>query len=142
MHSTLCYYRLSTKRLKELMDMSPYEKIFSANIRKYRKQLGFTQKMLADATGYSEKTVSKWETDGCIPQIDSLIRIASVFRINLDTLFQEKEPMYFLGIDGGGTKTAFALADPAHASAGAVQSVRYRYRKFKKRFKQWNCSNM
>ena len=92
--------------------MSPYEKIFSANIRKYRKQLGFTQKMLADATGYSEKTVSKWETDGCIPQIDSLIRIASVFRINLDTLFQEKEPMYFLGIDGGGTKTAFALADP------------------------------
>lgn len=92
--------------------MTPYEKVFSTNIRKYRKQLGLTQKMLAEATGYSEKTVSKWETDGCVPQIDSLIRIASVFHINLDTLFQGNETMYFLGIDGGGTKTAFALADP------------------------------
>ena len=92
--------------------MTPYEKVFSTNIRKYRKQLGLTQKLLAEATGYSEKTVSKWETDGCIPSIDSLVRIASVFHINLDTLFQGKETMYFLGIDGGGTKTAFALADP------------------------------
>ena len=91
--------------------MTPYEKVFSTNIRKYRKQYGLTQKMLAEATGYSEKTVSKWETDGCIPQIESLIRIASVFRISLDTLFQGKETMYFMGIDGGGTKTAFALAD-------------------------------
>ena len=91
--------------------MTPYEKVFSTNIRKYRKQLGLTQKMLADATGYSEKTVSKWETDGCIPAVDSLFRIAAVFNIDLNTLFQGSETIYYLGIDGGGTKTAFALSD-------------------------------
>ena len=91
--------------------MTPYEKAFSVNIRKYRKKLGLTQKMLAEATGYSEKTVSKWETDGCIPAVDSLFRIASVFHIDLNTLFQSTETIYYLGIDGGGTKTAFALAN-------------------------------
>lgn len=91
--------------------MTHYEKIFSVNIRKYRKKFGLTQKMLAEATGYSEKTVSKWETEGCIPSVDSLFQIASVFNINLNTLFQDHETVYYLGIDGGGTKTAFALSD-------------------------------
>jgi len=91
--------------------MTPYEKVFSTNIRKYRKQLGLTQKMLAEMTGYSEKTVSKWETDGCIPSIATLFQIASVFHIDLNTLFLDHEIIYYLGIDGGGTKTAFALSD-------------------------------
>ncbi len=93
--------------------MTPYEKIFSANIRKYRKQFGYTQKMLAEATGYSEKTVSKWETDGSIPAVESLFQIISVFHIDLNTLFQDHESIYYLGIDGGGTKTAFALSAPS-----------------------------
>lgn len=91
--------------------MSNYEKIFSTNIRKYRKLTGMTQKMLADAVGYSEKTVSKWETDGCIPNIDTLFRVAKVFRIDLNALFQDDDVAYMLAIDGGGTKTAFVLAD-------------------------------
>jgi len=91
--------------------MHPYEKAFADNIRKYRKQLGLTQKMLAEATGYSAKTVSKWETDGCIPTVESLFRIASVFRVDLNALFQSDETIYYLGIDGGGTKTALALED-------------------------------
>ncbi|MBQ7983373.1 MAG: XRE family transcriptional regulator [Clostridia bacterium] len=70
-----------------------------------------TQKMLADAVGYSEKTVSKWETDGCIPPVETLFRIAGVFRTDLNTLFAGDDAVCFLGIDGGGTKTAFALAD-------------------------------
>jgi len=39
--------------------MTPYEKAFSTNVLKYRKQFSFTQKMLAEVTGHSEKTVSK-----------------------------------------------------------------------------------
>ena len=91
--------------------MTHYEKIFSTNIRKYRKKFGLTQKMLAETIGYSEKTVSKWETEGCLPSIDTLFQIASVFHIDLNTLFQDHETVYYLGIDGGGTKTAFALSD-------------------------------
>lgn len=93
--------------------MTIHEKAFSTNIRRYRKQHGLTQKQLAEMTGYSEKTVSKWETDGCIPSIDSLFQIASIFHIDMNTLFQDHENIYYLGIDGGGTKTAMALSDYA-----------------------------
>ena len=89
-----------------------YEKSFSVNVRRLRKKLNITQKSLADAIGYSEKTVSKWETEGSIPSIDALFRIANIFRVGLEELFRRDESVYYLGIDGGGTKTEFALSDP------------------------------
>ena len=88
-----------------------YEKAFSANVRRLRKKLNMTQKALADAIGYSEKTVSKWETEGSIPSIEALFKIASIFRVNITELFKCDESVYYLGIDGGGTKTEFALSD-------------------------------
>ena len=65
-----------------------YEKSFSVNVRRLRKKLNITQKSLADAIGYSEKTVSKWETEGSIPSIDALFRIANIFRVGLEELFR------------------------------------------------------
>ncbi len=89
-----------------------YEKSFSVNVRRLRKKLNITQKSLADAIGYSEKTVSKWETEGSIPSIDALFRIAKIFRVGIEELFRCDESVYYLGIDGGGTKTELALSDP------------------------------
>ena len=89
-----------------------YEKSFSVNVRRLRKKLNITQKSLADAIGYSEKTVSKWETEGSIPSIDALFRIANIFRVGLEELFRCDESVYYLGIDGGGTKTELALSNP------------------------------
>lgn len=89
-----------------------YEKSFSVNVRRLRKKLNITQKSLADAIGYSEKTVSKWETEGSIPSIDALFKIANIFRVGLEELFRCDESVYYLGIDGGGTKTELALSDP------------------------------
>ena len=89
-----------------------YEKAFSINVRRLRKKLNITQKSLADKIGYSEKTVSKWETEGSVPSIDALFKIANIFRVNIAELFSCDEDIYYLGIDGGGTKTEFALSDP------------------------------
>ena len=89
-----------------------YEKSFSVNVRRLRKKLNITQKSLADAIGYSEKTVSKWETEGSVPSIEALFRIANIFRVGLEELFRCDESVYYLGIDGGGTKTELALSDP------------------------------
>ena len=91
---------------------SNYEKAFSINVRKLRKKLNITQKSLADMVGYSEKTVSKWETEGSVPSIDALFRLANIFRVSIVELFRCDEAIYYLGIDGGGTKTEFALSDP------------------------------
>ena len=89
-----------------------YEKAFQANVRRLRKKLKMTQKSLADALGYSEKTVSKWETEGSIPSIDALFRLAEILHVNITELFRCDDAIYYLGIDGGGTKTELALLDP------------------------------
>ena len=94
-----------------MQNKNDYEKAFSINVRRLRKKLNITQKSLADAMGYSEKTVSKWETEGSIPSIEALFRIANFFHVSIVELFRCDDAIYYLGIDGGGTKTELALSD-------------------------------
>ena len=87
-------------------------KIFAENLRKLRKHRSMTQEQLAERLGYTEKAVSKWESGSSVPPIETLIVIASLFGVSLDELFEESSvAQYYLGIDGGATKTTFALAD-------------------------------
>lgn len=85
---------------------------FSENLKHYRKEYGFTQKQLAEKIGYTEKSVSKWENGNALPTMDMCLKLAELFRVSLDELMFEKTSChYFLGIDGGGSKTAFKLVD-------------------------------
>ena len=89
-----------------------YSTIFAENLRNYRKAMKLTQGQLAERIGYTEKAISKWELGGSIPHAETLILLAETFNVSLDDLFEhEEEPSYFLGVDGGATKTAFALSD-------------------------------
>ena len=88
-----------------------YEKTFAKNLKEHRIKLGLTQKDLAERCGYSDKTVSKWETGKCLPSIEALLRISSALRTDINTLLRDDETVYYLGIDGGGTKTDLVLAD-------------------------------
>ncbi len=90
--------------------MKNYAQCFAANLKRLRKERKMTQRELATAAGYSEKTVSKWESAAAIPEIGSLFRLAAILHTNVESLFADAESWY-LGIDGGGTKTALALAD-------------------------------
>lgn len=92
------------------MDVAEYAQKFSFNLKRLRKQRDLTQKAFADLLGYSEKTISKWECGNAVPPIETLFDIAKVLKVNLEELFQTHD-VYYLGIDGGGTKTALALAD-------------------------------
>ena len=90
--------------------MTYYAKNFSVNLRNLRIHKNLTQKELADLLQYSEKTVSKWECGACIPDIDVLFKLSGVFKVSIEKMFEGAKE-YFLGIDGGGTKTALAIAD-------------------------------
>ena len=57
----------------------------------YRKNLNITQDALARQLGISNQAVSKWETDQCYPDLELLPRIADIFGITLDELF-DREP--------------------------------------------------
>ena len=86
---------------------------FSSNLRTYRKQAGHTRKSLAEAIGYSEKAIEKWERGCSVPSLQIICRLAEIFEIPLEELVFERHGniQFFLGIDGGGTKTAFRLED-------------------------------
>ena len=82
------------------------------NMRLRRKELKMTQNALAELIGYSSKAVSKWESGAGAPPTVILPRLAQVLQMNLDTLMGDtSEQEFYLGIDGGGTKTEFALVD-------------------------------
>ena len=51
-----------------------------------RKQKKLTQIELADAVGYSDKTVSKWETGESVPNAETLVALAKFYGVSLDTL--------------------------------------------------------
>ena len=91
--------------------MAEYEQSFAANLRRLRKAAGMTQAELGNAIGYSEKTVSKWECAAGIPDVEGLFALSKILCVSLEALFADDSEVYFLGIDGGGTKTAFMLAD-------------------------------
>lgn len=85
---------------------------FAVNLKHYRAKLGLTQKQLAEQIGYTEKSVSKWEGGNALPTMEIALKLTDLFNISLDELmFENTSCHYFLGIDGGGTKTAFKLTD-------------------------------
>ena len=91
--------------------MADVYKLFAARLRERRQRLDMTQRELADILGYSEKTVSKWESGTAIAPSAVLPMLATVLKTDVNYFLLGGESCYYLGIDGGGTKTEFALSD-------------------------------
>ncbi len=56
------------------------------NIYKYRTERGLSQGGLADALEVSRQSVSKWENNPAVPELDKLKRMSKLFNISLDEL--------------------------------------------------------
>lgn len=92
--------------------MQELSSIIAANLKRRRKALSMTQAELAEALGYSEKAISKWESGKGLPPTAILPRLATVLKTTPTALLTaETNARLYLGIDGGGTKTEFVLAD-------------------------------
>ena len=62
------------------------------NIYKYRTSKNHSQSELAELLDVSRQSVSKWENDSAVPDLDKLMRISKIYDISLDELvFGEKE---------------------------------------------------
>ena len=98
--------------MKEIRTNEDIMKAFAEKLRMYRRILGISQEELGEKIMYTGKAVSKWERGTVIPPATALIALADFFNTSLDDLLGVyTKPSYYLGIDGGGTKTAFCLAD-------------------------------
>ena len=83
----------------------------SENIRRYRKAQGLTQAELAERLHVSFQAVSGWETGTTVPDILNLMHLTEVLNVSADALLAPRDTgkQYLIGIDGGGSKTEFAL---------------------------------
>lgn len=59
------------------------------NIQYLRKQKKITQEQLAEELSVSRQTVSKWEADEIVPELNKLITLCDVFSCKLDALIRE-----------------------------------------------------
>lgn len=58
------------------------------NIRKFRKHNELTQRQLAECLFISPQAVSKWESGKALPDVPMLPRIAQIFGVPIDALFE------------------------------------------------------
>ena len=56
-------------------------------IASLRREAGLTQEMLGEKLGVTNKTVSRWETGGYLPDIETFSLLAQIFGVSINELF-------------------------------------------------------
>lgn len=73
-----------------MSELEEYKAIIANNLAEYRKQLGLTQSELAEKLSYSDKSISKWERGGGVPDLLTMKKLADFFKIAIDDFFLEE----------------------------------------------------
>ncbi len=75
------WYHDTSKETKEAVDMT-----LGQRLCQLRGRAGLSQDALAERLGVSRQSVSKWETDASVPDLDKLVRLSQIFGVTLDEL--------------------------------------------------------
>lgn len=96
-------------------------------IAEKRKALGLTQKQLAEKLNMSDKSVSKWERDICLPDVSIYMELCSILRISINE---------FLAGEDIGTENVIEKSD-----SNLIQITKESKKKQKKFKNNSCCSN-
>lgn len=80
-----------------ILFMIDIKAVIASNIIKLRKSNNWTQTELADKLNYSDKAVSKWERAESLPDVTVLKKIADLFYVSVDFLFEEEHDKEKIG---------------------------------------------
>ena len=78
------------RREMQIMDLIKIGKYISGK----RKELGLTQKQLAEKLDKSDKSVSKWERGICLPDVSVYMELCSILNITINEFLDN--PIYFI----------------------------------------------
>ena len=62
------------------------------NIYRFRTEQGMSQEALAAALEVSRQSVSKWENNSAVPELEKLIKMSETFGVTLDQLVGKESP--------------------------------------------------
>ncbi len=60
-------------------------------ITRQRKKLGLSQEQLGEQLGVSRQSISRWEADGAVPEIDKLVAMSKLFCVSVGWLLGVEE---------------------------------------------------
>lgn len=63
------------------------------NLSTYRKMNNFSQEELAFQVGVSRQTISKWEQDEVVPNVNQVKRLSEIYHFDLDVLVDDDQVM-------------------------------------------------
>jgi len=64
---------------------------FAEKLKALRKQFKLSQEQLAEKIGVSRQAITKWETEGGLPDIENLLAIAALFSVPIDDLLSNEK---------------------------------------------------
>lgn len=64
---------------------------FAEKLKSLRKGAGMSQEKLAEKLGVSRQAITKWETDGGIPDIENIMAISALFNLSIDHLLANEK---------------------------------------------------
>jgi transcriptional regulator with XRE-family HTH domain len=99
-----------------------------ASIKRLRKSHGETQQQLGESVGVVQQSVAAWESNRCMPDIASLVAIATHYNTSTDSILGlTEEPSYLFDTEGMQSyRNDVALADrlPAEIRDGVMALIR------------------
>ena len=64
--------------------------ILAEKIVNLRKKMGWSQEELAEQLGVSRQSVSKWESEQSLPDMDKIVKMSAVFSVSTDYLLKDE----------------------------------------------------
>ena len=64
---------------------------FAEKLKSLRKQFKLSQEQLAEKIDVSRQAITKWETDGGLPDIENLMAISALFSVTIDELLSSEQ---------------------------------------------------
>lgn len=96
-------------------------------IIKLRNAAEISQEQLAEKIGVSRQSVSKWEMDQALPQIDKVIQLCKLFEISADTLLLSDDAPVMKGIPENSSNKYFGtdgFRGEANRSLTSIQAFK------------------
>lgn len=78
--------------------------IIGTKIQQLRKANGLSQEQLAEKLGVSRQSISKWELNETLPELDKILMLSDLFSVSTDALLKDSVPVNTTGSSTDRTK--------------------------------------
>lgn len=73
--------------------------LLGEKLKKARKNIGMSQNEVAEELMLSRQTISKWENNVCLPDLENFQRICKLYKVDFNTILSKDEGKIIYNID-------------------------------------------